>query len=91
MNAKQLIAAAAIALTGAVAFAQEITPDNLLQPASVKSRDQVNVELLAARKDGTIKSWSNGYIEPLKSTKSRAQVQAELANSPLACAFASSA
>jgi len=78
MNAKQLIAVAAIALTGAAGFAQEITPDTTTFVAS-KSREQVNTELLAARKDGTIKAWSVGYIEPVHAVKSREQVRNELA------------
>jgi len=78
MNTTHLIAAVAIAFTGIAATAQEITPDTTSFVSS-KSRDQVNAELVAARKDGTIKAWSVGYIEPVRSVKSREQVRNELA------------
>ena len=42
-----------------------------------KTREQVRAELEQARKDGTIKAWSAGYIEPIKVSKTRAQVVAE--------------
>lgn len=75
---KQLIAASAIALLGTgAAFAQEATPDSWLQSVhSTKSRAQVSAELAAARQSGLTKSWSAGYIEPVRSQALRAEVRA---------------
>ena len=77
MNTKHLIAAAAFALIGSTAFAQEATSDAWMNVASTKSTAQVASELAQARKDGTIKAWSAGYIEQVKVSKTRAQVVAE--------------
>ena len=49
------------------------------QVAASKSFEQVRAELAQARKDGTSKAWSAGYIEKIQSVKSRGQVQAEVA------------
>jgi len=63
-----------------VAFAQgEYMPDSNANAQSFKSRQQVQAELMQARKDGTIKVWSNTY-NPLplaKVTKTRAEVRAD--------------
>ncbi|MBT9489833.1 MAG: DUF4148 domain-containing protein [Rubrivivax sp.] len=77
MNTKHLIAAAALALIGSTAFAQEATSDAWMNVAATKSTAQVASELAQARKDGTIKAWSAGYFEPIKVSKTRAQVVAE--------------
>ena len=80
MNRKTLITATAFALLGATsAFAQEATSDTWQQVQATKSRAEVQAELLQARKDGSIKFGSAGYIEPLKSVRSRAEVRAEVA------------
>ncbi len=68
-----------VALVGA-AYADDPTPDNYLQGASTKSRDQVAQELAQAKRDGSIKAWSTSY-NPLalaKSVKTRDEVVAEL-------------
>jgi hypothetical protein len=78
MNRKQL-AALALALVGASAFAQEATPDTWQQVAATKSVAHVRAELAQARQDGTIKSWSAGYIEKVPAVKSREQLRAEVA------------
>ncbi len=81
-NTRHLLAIAAIAATsllssGAV-FAQEATPDTWLQTAhSSKSRADVSAELFAARQSGLTKSWSAGYMEPLRSHALRAEVRAQ--------------
>ena len=79
MNRNHLLAAVAIALAGSSAFAQEATPDTWQQVAATKSVEQVRTELAQARKDGTIRSWSAGYIEKLPAVKSRDQLRAEVA------------
>jgi hypothetical protein len=82
MNAKSLIAAAtaAVALMGAAsAFAQEATPDTWInEAASTKSRADVNAELRQARRDGTSKFGSAGYMERSDAGRTRLQVQAEV-------------
>jgi Domain of unknown function (DUF4148) len=77
MNTQQLIAAAALAFIGSTsAFAQEATADAWMNASVTKSRAEVQAELAQARKDGTIKFGSAGYIEPLKVSKTRAEVVA---------------
>lgn len=71
---RQLILAAAL-LTGTAAFAQEAMPDTWMQAEATKTRAQVQAELAQARQDGTIRSWSAGYIEPVRSTLTRAEVR----------------
>jgi hypothetical protein len=79
MNRKQLFAIA-LALAGTTSvFAQEATSDSWQQVAAGKSVEQVRTELAQARKDGTIRSWSAGYIEKVQSVKSREQIRAEAA------------
>ena len=78
MNRNHLLAAVAIALAGSSAFAQEATPDTWQQASATKSFEQVRAELAQARKDGTIKSWSAGYIEKLPAVKTREQLRAEV-------------
>ncbi len=79
MNRKTTLVAAAFALLGTTAFAQEATPDTWQNAHLSKTRDQVRAELVQARKDGSIKAVSAGYIEQVKVSRSRAEVQAELA------------
>ena len=80
---KQAIAAAAIAVLGSAAHAQEIIPPFTWGdlPATTMTRDQVKAELDAARKDGSIKAVSATYdfAGRSPSTKTREQVRAELA------------
>jgi hypothetical protein len=78
---KSLIAIAAIAATALLSagsvFAQEATPDTWMSSGlSGKTRAEVNIELVAARKSGLTKSWSAGYIEPVQSHLLRTQVKA---------------
>jgi len=80
MNKLTLVAALSLVAAGA-AFADDPTPDNTASALSLKSRAQVQAELVQARADGSAKAWSTSY-NPLalaKSEKTRAQVQAELA------------
>jgi hypothetical protein len=77
MNQKHLFAAIALAVIGTAASAQEATSDAWMNVASAKSFDQVRGELLQARKDGSIKATSSGYIEKAASVKSREQVRGE--------------
>jgi hypothetical protein len=75
MQAKTLIAAVTLALIGAApAFAQEATSDAWMDIASSKSRAEVQTELQQARASGLTRSWSAGYIEPMKAGKTRAEV-----------------
>jgi len=79
MNAIQSLIAA-IALTAAAAgsaFAQEATPDSWLQGAQAgKSRAEVSAELATARQTGLTRAWSAGYIEPVRHSALRTEVQA---------------
>ena len=78
---KQLLAASAIALLGTgTAFAQEATPDSWLQSVhSSKTRAEVSAELKSARASGLTRSWSAGYMEPVRSQALRAEVKAQTA------------
>jgi hypothetical protein len=68
----------AMALLGSgAAQAQEATPDTWMQITTSKSHQQVREELVKARKDGTTRAWSAGYMEPSPVSRTRAQVQAE--------------
>jgi len=78
MNRKQVIAIA-LAIAGTSAFAQEATSDIWMHAQSNKSFEQVRGELVQARKDGTIKFGSAGYMEKVASVKSRDQLRAEVA------------
>jgi len=78
MNRNHLFAALVLAVAGTSSFAQEATPDTWQQVSATQSVEQVRAELAQARKDGTIKSWSAGYIEKLPSVKTREQVRAEV-------------
>lgn len=78
---RQLLTVAAIAaaslLSAGAAFAQEATPDTWLATAqSTKSRADVSADLFAARKSGLTKSWSAGYMEPVRTHALRAEVKA---------------
>lgn len=79
MNTTQSLIAA-IALTAAAAgsaFAQEATPDSWLQTVhGTKTRAEVSAELQAARQAGLTRAWSAGYMEPLRASALRAEVQA---------------
>jgi len=69
----------ALALTAAAALpamAQEATGDHWLKIAHSQSRAEVTAALAAARADGSIKAWSAGYIEPVRSVQSRELVRA---------------
>lgn len=80
MNTRTFAAAAlalSAALTGGAAVAQEATSDAWMAAPSTLSRGEVQAQLQQARRDGTIRAWSAGYIEPVKSAKLRAQVVAE--------------
>ena len=68
--------AAASLLSAGAAFAQEATSDAWMQAASTKSRADVSAELVAARQSGLTKSWSAGYMEPVRSHALRATVRA---------------
>ncbi|MDH4391447.1 MAG: DUF4148 domain-containing protein [Aquabacterium sp.] len=74
---KILLAASAITLlsTGA-AFAQEATSDAWQTIHSTQTRADVSADLLAARQSGLSKSWSAGYMEPLRASALRATVRA---------------
>ena len=66
---------AAFATTGA--FAQEATPDTWMNTGlSGKTRAEVSTELAAARKSGLTRSWSAGYMQPLRNSALRATVRA---------------
>ena len=83
-HTRQLLTIAAIAaaslLSAGTVFAQEATPDTWLQTAqSTKSRADVSAELAAARKSGLTRSWSAGYMEPVRSHALRAEVKAQTA------------
>ena len=69
------IAAAALLSAGSV-LAQEATPDTWMNAGlSGKSRAEVSTELAAARKSGLTRSWSAGYMEPVRTRLLRAQVK----------------
>jgi uncharacterized protein YdbL (DUF1318 family) len=79
MNRKTSLIALTFALAGAgSAFAQEATSDGWMQAATSKSRAQVQVELQQARRDGTVRATSAGYMEPFKPVASRADVRADV-------------
>ncbi|MDH4391446.1 MAG: DUF4148 domain-containing protein [Aquabacterium sp.] len=79
-HTRQIITIAAIAaaslLSAGAAFAQEATSDAWMQTTSTKSRADVSAELAAARKSGLTKSWSAGYMEPLRTSDLRSTVRA---------------
>ena len=93
MNAKTIATALfALAALSSGAQAQEATVEAAPQwtigrtattaaaPVAGKTREQVRAELEQARKDGSIKAWSAGYIESLPAgTASRADKRAEAA------------
>ncbi len=73
---KTLIAASAIALLSAGAFAQEATPDTWTAVSSSQTRAAVAADLVAARQAGLVQVSSEGYIEPAPvSTVQRATVR----------------
>lgn len=77
---RQLFTIAAITiaslLSAGAAIAQEATSDAWMQTSSTKSRADVSAELVAARQSGLTKSWSAGYMEPLRNSVLRATVRA---------------
>jgi uncharacterized protein YdbL (DUF1318 family) len=82
MNRKSLLSTTfALALLGSgAAFAQEASSDAWMQAAMSQSRTQVQAELQQARKDGTVRATSAGYMTPFKPVATRAQVRFELTN-----------
>jgi Domain of unknown function (DUF4148) len=82
MSNYRTLATVAIALAGAfttAAFAQEVDLREANREVVLsKTRAEVQAELAQAKKDGSIKATSAGYMEPFVSQKSRAQVMAEL-------------
>ena len=84
MNLVELTAIAAYATIAmgatTAALAQEATPEPLsvTSAASSLSRADVLAELARARAAGHLDYATNGYIQPLKSTASRAAVIAEV-------------
>lgn len=76
MNTRTLIAIASFAIAGS-AFAQEASSDAWMNAASTKSRAQVQAELKQARADGSMKTMSAGYLNPVLNAKSRDAVRAE--------------
>lgn len=79
MNTKTVVATAialAAAFGAGIASAQEATSDAWMNAASTKTRAEVMAELQQARRDGTIRAWSAGYIEPVKTARLRAEVVA---------------
>ncbi len=80
---KQVLAVTAVAtaalFSAGTAFAQEATPDTWMQSAGSMSRADVQAELVAARKSGLTRSWSAGYMEPVRSRLVRAEVKADTA------------
>jgi len=75
---KRSLVIAAAMLAASAAFAQEATPDTWKQAEVSKTRAQVQAELAQARQDGTIRSWSAGFIEPARSSMTRDEVVAAL-------------
>ena len=65
-------------MTGAAAFAQEATSDAWMNVTSAKSAAEVRAEAAQARRDGSLRVYGAGYIEPLRSKLTRAEVRAEL-------------
>lgn len=79
---KSLIAYAVIAATAVLSagsvFAQEATPDTWMAAGlGGKSRAEVSAELSSARQSGLTRSWSAGYIEPVRTNLARDQVRAD--------------
>lgn len=72
-----LTVSAASLLAAGSAFAQEATSDSWMQSTGTMTRADVQAELVAARQSGLTKSWSAGYIEPVRSQLVRAQVKAD--------------
>lgn len=87
MNAKQIIAFAAIAFAGTAAMADDITVANEAFTAQ-KTRAEVRAEVVNARKTGQFVAVDEQYAAPemaaTKSDLTREQVRAELRNSPKA-------
>lgn len=83
MNTRQLFASVAVsalaALSGTAALAQEATPDSWMSPTLTQTRDTVQADLAQARADGSIRFSRAGFIETLRPTKSRAELQSEVA------------
>lgn len=85
MNVKQVITAAAFAFAGSAALAESptIVEDNFV---ATKTRAEVRAEVVQAREAGTVfvseVDLSSTRPAQTASTLTRAQVQAELRNSP---------
>ncbi|MBI3155256.1 MAG: DUF4148 domain-containing protein [Burkholderiales bacterium] len=65
-------------MTGAAAFAQEATSDAWMSATSAKSAAEVRAEAAQARRDGNLRVYGAGYIEPLRTKLTRAEVRADL-------------
>ena len=72
-----LVAILSLAAAGA-AFADDPTPDTTAAVPSLKTRAQVQQELVQARADGSIKVWSTSYnpLRVAQSLKTRDEVKA---------------
>jgi hypothetical protein len=75
--ARLFLAGVLTTLAGATTWAQGFAEPWMNVP-SLKSRVDLQAELTKARSDGSMAVWAEGYIEPTKSTKSRAQVLADV-------------
>ena len=77
MNTKHLIAAAAIAFVGTGAFATEAT--QFTDTPSTLTRAEVKAELARAQAAGELNQASAlyGYVQPVASVRTRAEVRAE--------------
>lgn len=77
---RKILTAAAVLALSVSAFAGDYEAFDLNRAASTKTREQVNAELLAARRNGSLKVFSSTYnhAADFVATKSRAQVQEEL-------------
>jgi hypothetical protein len=73
---KLLLAGFLAALTGAT-WAQGFSEAWMNVP-STKARADLQAEVAKARSDGSMSVWAEGYIQPMKSTRSRAQVLADV-------------
>ncbi len=83
MNAKQIIAFAAIAFAGTAAMADDITVDNTAFTAQ-KTRAEVRAEVITARHTGQFVAVDEQYEAPVvaKSTLTREEVRAAARTAP---------
>lgn len=76
MNTRSLVIASALAVIAAGSLAQEVSIDRGIDAGVAKRRAEVRIELQLARQDGTIRAWSDGYIESPTAPTTRAEVVA---------------